>query len=1088
MRLILLLVLYILIQQNGFTQDAAWLRYPAISPDGRFIVFSYQGHLFKVSAEGGRAVQLTSNNAYNFKPVISNDGSKIAYASDRSGNFDIYVMSSEGGHSERLTYHSANDYPSCFSNDGNEIFFYSSRTDAQEASIFPSGVMSELYKVSTTKGGREIQVLTTPAENARIHPNKNILIYEDVKGYENQWRKHHISSVTRDIFIYDFSEGTHTKVSGYIGENRNPVWGDTDEFYYLSEESGHFNIWKGFGNGRQPVQLTSFDNHPVRFLTRSNNGKLCFSWHGDIYTLEEGKTPVRLNIQVYTDSPASETKIQPVSSGASEMALSPNGKEIAFIYKGEVFVTSVEHNRTKRITNTVEEERNISFSPDGKALLYAAERDGIWGIYETRLVREEEKYFHLSTLLDEKVLIKGDKDAFQPSYSPDGKEIAYLENRVILKIYNIESKKSRVILDERHNFSYSDGDQHYDWSPDSKWLLVHYQGAGSMSTEVGLISATGDQPIVNLTKSGYSDSNPKWMSKGNMMIWFSDRNGYRSHGSWGAHSDVYAMFFNKGAFDKFKLKKEELAFLKESEKEKKDEDKDTDTEESKPDKKSKKSSKDGDKEKDKKPKVEDITIDLNGIEDRIARLTRHSSSVSDAVLSNDGEILYYLTPFESGFDLWQHKLYENETKLLSKLNKGWGKLIPDNEGKNLYVLASGQILKISTDKGESKPVSFSTEMVVKSSEEREYIFEHVWRQFRDKFYLVDIHGTDWDFYKKEYLRFLPYINNNYDFAELLSEMLGEANASHTGSGYRNYNPLGDQTAALGLFYDTNYTGDGLLISEVINKSPVLKDNSKIKKGVIIEKIDGETIPAGSNYYRLLNRKTDVPTLLSLYDPKSKDRWEEVVKPISLGTENNLLYERWVKQRRQIVDSLSNGKLGYVHVRGMNSGSFRDVFSDVLGKYHDKDALIVDTRFNGGGWLHDDLATFLSGKRYLTFSPRGNEILGGDPMSKWTKPSCVLVSESNYSDAHMFPYVYKTLEIGKLIGMPVPGTATAVWWETLRVDPTLYYGIPQLGIRDLNDNFLENQQLDPDILIWNDYESMSKGEDLQLLKAIEEMMK
>ncbi len=1072
--LLLAFTLFYFLQVNA--QDAKWLRYPAISQDGQNIVFSYQGDLFKVSADGGRAIQLTTHSAYDFMPVISKDGKKIAFASDRHGNFDVFTMSIDGGQATRLTFHSSNDYPSCFTNEGAEVLYTSSRRNSQVASVFPSGVMSELYKVSVN-GGRENQLLTTPAVNAKFDASGENLIYEDVKGYENQWRKRHTSSVTRDIFIYNVASGKHTKVSNFEGEDRSPVWGSDNSFYYLSEANGAFNIWKGFQDGRAPVEMTFFENHPVRFLSISDGGLMCFSWDGDLYTFKEGEEPMKLAIQIFKDNVEMATEIVSVSSGATEMALSPNEKEVAFVYRGEIFVTSIDHSTTKRITNTPEEERNISFSPDGKSILFASERDGVWGIYEVSLTREEEKYFHMSTTLKEDILVKTDKDSFQPKYSPDGKEVAFLETRVNLKVLNKKSKETRLIMDEKFNFSYSDGDQYYDWSPDGKWFLVHYQGSGSMMTEVGLIASDGKSSIVNLTKSGYSDNIPKWTGKGDMLIWFTDRNGFRSHGSWGSQYDAYAMFLNKASHDKFKLRKEELDIYKEILKETEEKAKSEEEDDSK-DKKKKKS-------KDEE-KVDPIVINLEGIEDRVERLSVHSSNMADAVMSKDGETLFYLANFEKGYDLWVQKIYDKETKLLAKLSKGGGELHLDKEGKNIYLLASGQILKISTDKGEVKTIGFNSEMEWKPMEEREYIFEHAWRQFRDKFYIEDIHGIDWDFYKAEYAKFLPYINNNWDFTEMLSEMLGEANASHTGSGYRKNDPNGDMTATLGLFFDENHEGKGLKISEVIDKSPVLKDGTEIAEGVIIEKIDGIEIDSTTNYYQLLNRKVDKLVLLSLYQPGKNKRWEEVVRPISMGQENRLLYERWVKQRRAIVDSLSNGQLGYVHVSGMNSNSFREVYSEVLGRYHDKKALIVDTRFNGGGWLHDDLATFLSGKQYLTFSPRGNEILGGDPISKWTKPSCVLVSESNYSDAHMFPYVYQTLGIGKVIGMPVPGTGTAVWWET-QIDPTIYFGIPQLGIKDINGNYLENQQLDPDIEVWNDYESLSKGGDLQLERAIQEML-
>ena len=225
--------------------------------------------------------------------------------------------------------------------------------------------------------------------------------------------------------------------------------------------------------------------------------------------------------------------------------------------------------------------------------------------------------------------------------------------------------------------------------------------------------------------------------------------------------------------------------------------------------------------------------------------------------------------------------------------------------------------------------------------------------------------------------------------------------------------------------------------------------------------------------------------MSLYDPNSGERWEETVKPITIRQESQLLYQRWVKKMRGLTDSLSDGKIGYVHVRGMNSASFREFYSEVLGRNWDKDALIVDTRFNGGGWLHDDLATMLNGIKYVDFYPRGNHF-GHEPQNKWIKPSIVLISESNYSDAHGFPFAYKALDIGDCVGMPVPGTMTAVWWETLQ-DQSLYFGIPQIGTKDSTGDYLENKQLEPDYKVRQDYDIVIKGRDQQLEKAVEVLL-
>ncbi|MDX2249739.1 MAG: S41 family peptidase [Bacteroidia bacterium] len=1076
MRLIALLIVGCLFSLNNLfaaDENPLWMRYPAISPDGNTIVFSYKGDLYRVNASGGTATPLTLHEAHDYLPVWSADGSKIAFASERHGNFDVFSIPAVGGSATRLTFHSSHDYPSAFSPDGSRVFFSSARLIPQASTDFPSRGFPQLHSISL-QGGMPKMELGNFLENARPDKKGTRIIYQDVKGLEDDWRKHHVSSVTRDIWLYDKNKDTHTQLTTFEGEDRNPMWSaDESEIFYLSEKSGTFNVWKlSLNNPSQPVSVTAYNDHPVRFLSVSDAGVLCYGYRGEIYTLQTGQQPRKVAITMAIDEKYNSTKVEVMASGATEMDISPNGKEVVFVVRGEVFVTAVENGLTKRITNTPEQERSVSFSPDGRKILYAGERNGSWNLYETEMVREEEPYFYISTLLKEKEILVTPEETFQPAYSPDGKEVAYLEERTTLKVLNLENKKSRTILPADKNYSYSDGDQWYDWSPDGKWFLVTFIDRGRWMNEVGLVSADGGSPVINLTNSGYADAAPKWMMNGEMMIWFNDSRGMRSHGSWGSQDDVFGMFFTKDAWDKFRLSKEDYEIEKLKE-------------EANPEKDKKK---EGDKTKPWiiTPELADpIQPDLANIEDRIARLTIHSSSLSDAVLSPDGTKLYYLSSFEKGHDLWMHDLKEDETRIITKLDERGGSLLMDAKGKTLFVLNSGKIYKIDTDKKDKTPVGFKAEMTLNLPEERAYMFEHMWRQVLKKFYVTDLHGVKWQELKSEYSRFLSHINNNHDFSEMMSELLGELNGSHTGCFYRSNDPGGNQTASLGIFYDQNHTGVGIKITEVIEKGPLELAEAGIKAGQVIEKIDGTEIAAGANFFPLLNRKAGTHTLLSMYDPENKKRWEVTVKPITGRAESELLYQRWVKTRRAETEKQSGGKVGYVHVRGMDDESFREVYSDVLGRYADKDALIVDTRFNGGGWLHDDLATFLSGKLYVTLEPRGQKI-GSEPLGKWTKPSTVLVGEGNYSDAHFFPYVYKELGIGKLIGMPVPGTATAVWWER-QIDPSLTFGIPQVGVKGLDGKYLENQQLIPDFQVKNEPGPAQKGRDQQLEKAVEHML-
>ncbi len=1055
-----------------------WMRFCAISPDGQTIVFSYKGDLFTVPAQGGTAHQLTSNAAYDAYPVWSPNGQQIAFASAREGSLDVFVIDKDGGTPTRLTTDSGNETPLGFLDNGTVLFEATVMPTAQSI-LFADRSFPQVYQVSTTGGSRPRLFSALPMQDLSINARGDIL-YHDIKGYEDPFRKHHTSSITRDIWLKQGEK--YTRLTSFNGEDRTPRWApDGNSYYYLSEQDGTFNVYQN-NIGGTARQLTSHKDNPVRFLTVAGNGTLCYGYNGEIYTLREGGEPHRVDITIAVDRSEQELIRQIKRDGATSISVSPSGKEIAFVMHGDVYVTSVEYNTTKQITDTPEQERTIDFSPDGRSIVYDSERGGMWQIYQTSIKNKDEKRFTYATDLVEEQLTNTGRTSIQPAYSPDGKSVAFLEDRATLRAVDVKTKAVRTLMDGKYIYSYSDGDVWYQWSPDSRWLLSSYIGTGGWnSQDVALVSASGNGEIHNLTESGYNEGNAKWVLGGKAMIFTSDRAGYRSHGSWGTEDDVYIMFFDLDAYERFRMSKEEKVLQEEAEKElKKAQDEAAKGKESK--------KKDNKKKKDSasdKPAVAPLQLDLENCRDRIVRLTVNSSHLGDYVLSRGGDTLYYQAAFEGGMDLWKHDLREHKTEIVLK-GVGGGSMQMDKDGKNLFVCTGKGIKKIDLAKGKPEPVNFEANFNYRPYQERECIFNHIWQQVKDKFYVEDIHGVNWEGYRENYKRFLPYINNNYDFRDMLSEMLGELNGSHTGA---RYNPGGPtlKTAALGLFLDDTYQGNGLRVSEVIKRGPFDVKKTGVTTGCIIEKIDGNEIGAGEDYNWMLDGKAGKPIRITVYNPKSAKRFDVTVKAISKGEQQELLYKRWVDRNRALVDSLSGGQLAYVHVKEMDSESFRTVYRELLSdKNRNRKAVIVDERHNGGGWLHDDLCTLLSGKQYQTFVPHGKEV-GVDPFNKWTKPSCVLVCEDDYSNGYGFPFVYRELGIGKLIGTPVPGTMTAVWWETL-IDRSLVFGIPQVGCRDMRGNYCENTPLIPDIEVYNSPEDYLTGHDRQLERAVQEMMK
>ena len=476
--------------QSAPPDAPVWLRNPAISPDGQTIAFTWKGDIYRVPSAGGAAVPLSTHEAHDTQPVWSHDGRTIAFASDRHGNFDVFIMPASGGPARRLTYHSTSETPFSFTPDDTAVLFGAARSDTAANRLFPTGSQPELYRVPAA-GGRPVQVLAVPAEDVRSTRDGRFLIYHDKKGGENEWRKHHTSAIARDIWVYDAQAATHHKITTFAGEDRSPVYTlDEKAFYYLSEESGSFNVHRMATGGGSSTQVTRFKTHPVRFLSLADDGTLCFGYDGAIYTQRAdapASEPRLVPVTIALDARANNEIVVPVSGGAREFAVSPNGKEIAVVARGGIFAASVEGGVTKRVTSSLGQEASVSFSPDGNAILYASERDGRWGVYETRRVRAEEPYFYASTLLKETPLVVNDRQNAAPAYSPDGKRLAFVEGRANLKVLDLATKQVLTLLTDRELAPSADGGQYFQWSPDGRWILFDYAVPGFAPGEVGLV-------------------------------------------------------------------------------------------------------------------------------------------------------------------------------------------------------------------------------------------------------------------------------------------------------------------------------------------------------------------------------------------------------------------------------------------------------------------------------------------------------------------------------------------------------------------------------------------------------------------------
>lgn len=1065
-----------------------WFRQAAVSPDGTQLLFGALGDLWRVPVQGGTATALTRDSAWDRHPVWSRDGSRIAFASDRFGDLDIFIMNADGGDLRRLTFHHADDLPSDFSPDGERVLFSSARLDSAASSYFPTGRLPELYEVAVG-GGAPKMLFTNPAREARWSPDGARIAYREEKAYENEWRQRDVNAFARDIWIYDLASGEHRKVTDNPGGDHSPLWSrDGRALFMQSEIDGDtFNLRRVDLADGASTRLSAHHTHPARGLSGSDDGLLVYTWHGDLFALRDGEKAARIPITLPADRLLDGPRPRPAADAITEFDVSPDGSEIAFVSRGEIFVSDAEFGATVRVTDTPEQERSVSFAPDGRALLYAAEYDDGWAIYETRLADDNEPRFALATALEARLIYRAEgEDAFQPRYSPDGEMIAFIENRDAIRVAPRDGGDARTVFPARFNYSYSDGDVNFHWSPDSRWLVADYAPRGYyFNKDIGIAPADASAPPRDISLNGYHDGAPLWHVGGDVILWYSDRYGLRTHGSWGSQGDVVAAFLTEASWRRYGLTEQERALLEEHGREDDDEEG---------------AAAEGDEDGEegasydvaallnlpaRREEGAPIAIDFEAIERRTVRLTEHSSDLGDAALSDDLSALYYLSRTEGGYDLWRRQLHDNETAKVAALGADSASL--QLVGDALIVLADGALLRgeVGDDSVELEPVALGGELALRADAERDYLFQHVWRQVNDKFYDPDFHGVDWPAMRAAYAPKVAAVSNNRDFAELMSEMLGQLNASHTGMYYAPRAGAGDDaTTALGAFLGVDER-PGLIIEELIPGGPLASEPLDVRPGDRIVAVNGRRIDARTNPYALLNRQAEAPLRLTLARDGAAERALRV-RGWSAAEEARALYRRWIERRRAIVEERSAGRIGYLHIRSMDDTGFRQTFTELFGRNVAKDAVVIDTRFNGGGWLHDDLVTLFQGERYFNMRLR-DRVARGAPEERWTKPSALLMNEGNYSNAHMFPYAYKLFGIGPLVGMPVPGTATAVWWERL-MSGDLVFGIPQMPMLDQDDKPLENQELQPDRLVDNPPADAARGLDRPLEVAVDELLR
>ncbi|PKL83047.1 MAG: peptidase S41 [Ignavibacteriae bacterium HGW-Ignavibacteriae-3] len=1069
------LILLSFIFSISIAAQSLLLRYPALNNDGSKIAFSYQGDIWTVPSSGGKATRLTINESYETNPQFSPDGKQIAFSGARYGNNDIFVMNAEGGTPKRLTFHSAQDIISGWTKDGNILFSTSREFNQIERP-------QEIYSISS-KGGTESRIMDVVGFEPVMSPDGKFIAF--VRGDINPiHRKDYTGPSARTLWLYDTAGKKYIQIPGFETNNINPQWGDSRTLYFASSVSGEYNLYKlkiaEDGNASsKPEQITNFKDYSIRSFGASGDGSvIVFEKDKNIYIMKtSGGAPQKVDIQINTDDRFDPVEFKTFTNGAGEYAVSPNGKLIAFVIRGEVFVKEADKdkNRSVNISNSPFRDMDVAWLSDTTLIFTSDRMDNNYEMYLAKSSDKNQPNIFKSLKHEITRLTNTPGDESSPVVSNNGKMIAYVrgmdKREFIVADISADGKLSgEKIL--RNGWA-SPGN--ITWSPDNKWLAYSYDDL-YFNTEVFIHAADNSGGPVNVSMHPRDDSNPFWSADGSKLGFTSARNS--------RNTDIWFVWLKKDDWEKTKSdwdEKEAPAADKPA---------------ANKDEKSKDAA-----AKKEEPKVKPVQIDFENIHERVVQVTNFPGDEGNFTISKDGETFYYTgnSSTAKGRDLYSIKWDGKDLKEITKGGSNPSGVSIDREGKYLYYVKTGGALNrvdIKADKSESLP--YSAKMKIDYTAEREQIFEEAWRAIRDGFYDPQFHGKDWNALHDKYKELCVISSTTNDFADMFNFLLGELNSSHQRlTAPERAETQKDATGLLGV--ELMPEKDGMKVVRVIPNSPADKSASKLFAGDLITAVDGNKYKADVNFYSLLNTTVDEKTLLAI---KSKDGREREVAIRPVASERQLLYQEWVLARKKLVDKYSNGRLGYIHIQGMDMPSFEVFERELTAAGYGKEGLLVDVRYNGGGSTTDYLMTVLNYKQHAYTIPRGaSDNLEKDKLkfrdyypigerlvfAAWTKPSIALCNEGSYSNAEIFSHAYKTLGIGKLVGVPTNGSVISTGGKGL-IDGSMV----RLPFRGWYTKATDkNQELGPavpDIIVNNSIDWIAKGVDEQLKVAVDELLK
>lgn len=1044
-----------------------WLRDPAVSPDGRSIAFRLDGDIYVASTQTGRATILRGTAANERQPVWFADGKKIAFSADTFGSFDVFAIDVEGGADpQRLTWHCGDEVALGVAPDGLTLLIRANRIDVSASpAVYPADAWqvpaTTVYSMSI-HGGMP-RLLAEPTALEGTWAGNGRLIFSARASNEMFARKHASSPATSDLWLQQGEDAAPRKLTTFDGHDTAPVWNATDgHVYYLSERGGSANIWRMPLQGDSAAQpVTRHTQYPVRDLSISAAGRIAYSYRGEIYVGAFGIGFRKLHLEFLRPrmKPAFDQRVD-ASTTIRQATLIPDRQEAVLVVRGEIYAVDIQSGARRRL---LAEHAGVkswpTFSVDGRSLLVVRDRGDMSDLLLAQLPRDAHSWVKDALTASSVRSLASTKAEviLRSSLSPDGERAAFTTG-MTLRVVDVATGKLRDLL--RRGEGLETTEQPLVWHPGSAHLAIEMGNLRRTGLAEIAVVRVADGTLTNISRSGFNDRDPQWSRDGRALIWQSDRDGLRNFGPQDATADSYAFFFDSAAQRAYEAGSGRSASASAA---------------------------------DIEGWLSELRHNPDTFNERRVRLSPSSAHIEAHALRSDGRALIQVRRVAEATQLWRTELPDSKVEIVkylpepvppSKAFVSVGSIELSADGKYALVSSTGQVHWVDLTAGTMTRLSLGDIAAADIGAEQRWIFDHVIRTIDRVYYQPQrLQSGHWSEQIAEHRRFLPAIRDRIDFSELMSELLGELNTSHTFFRYMR-SATQEESASLGVIYDPDHAGPGWKIAALLPRSPLAKADVGVRPGDLVTRIEGQVIAAGADPAQSLSNAAGKILTLMVQSP-NKDARTVRITPVSNEEQTRLAYLRWADWRRRETERLSQGRLGYVHLASMEEEPFRELVDQILGSLVHKEGIVVDTRYNRGGWMHEPFMAFFSAA--FDFNLRANgTIYSSEPVFRAGRPWIMLANPSNYSNGSEITRLVQEHGLAKLVGEPVAGTGMGQ-----HADPLPYweyqYGAAFDASMTADGRYWEGVTQHPDVLVPSDRSALSSGRDMQLEAAVSTLL-